>query len=71
MRLEEYLEKFRIEWAGVKVTQHEDKLVYTTAPSFAKRAAKRANDLIEVLGLPLVAIPKKTWPEDSFVIQSK
>lgn len=70
MKLEDQLEKFKKEWMGVKVMQHEDKLVYTTAPSFSKRAAKRANDLIEVLGLDLVAIPSTNYPQDSFVVQS-
>lgn len=71
MQLDDYFDKFQKEWEGVNLTRYEGKLLYKVAAGYSKRAAARANNLIEILNLPLVAIPKKTWPEDSFIVQSK
>lgn len=71
MSLDETFDKFQQEWKGVQLTRYDDKLVYRVADSYSQRAAKRANELIDILGLPLIAIPKNTHPFDSFVIQKK
>lgn len=71
MTLKDKLDKFREAWGGVRVTQYEDKLVYSVTPSMSRRAATRANNLIEILDLDLVAIPNNRYPEDSFIVQLK
>lgn len=70
MRLEEQLDKFLVEWGGTRVLKDENRLIYKVTPSYAKRSANRANELIEILGLDLVAIPSTNYPQDSFVVQS-
>lgn len=71
MTLKDKLDKFREAWEGVRVTQYEDKLVYSVAPSMSMRAATRANNLIEILGLDLIAIPSVRYPASTFIVQLK
>lgn len=71
MTLKDKLDKFREAWGGVRVTQYEDKLVYSVTSSMSRRAATRANNLIEILDLDLIAIPNDKYPQDSFIIQNK
>lgn len=71
MSMEDQLNKFKEAYPSVRVTQYDDCLVYSVAPSYGKRAAERAMTLIEELKLPLIAEPKKSFPYDCFIIKPK
>lgn len=68
MTLEDQLNKFREQWHGVHVTQHDDCLVYNVVHGFAKSASFRANQLIEELELPLTA---EMSTDNSFIVKTK
>ncbi len=68
--VEEAFKEFREEYKGYKVSVFDDYMVYKTAPGYSDRAAINANELIEDMDLPLVAIPTTSHRKDSFYIQS-
>lgn len=70
MTIESHLENFRINFPFHKVTVEEDYLIYRVSRGTAKRAATEANELIEKLGSPLVAIPTELWSNDTFCVKS-
>lgn len=55
MILEDQLTKFRESWNSIKVTVYDDKLLYDVAWGWGGRAVRKANSLIESLGLNLIA----------------
>lgn len=68
--LEKELERFREAYEGVKCTVGANDIVYRTTRGYARKAAKKANSLIELMGLNLTAIPTPHNANDSFVVQS-
>ena len=64
------LDKFTRLYPSILATRYDDYVVYKTAPGFAKRAAQKANELIEKSGLELTAIPTTFIKDDSFVVKS-
>lgn len=64
------LEKFTKLYPSILGTRYDDYIVYRTAPGFAKRAAEKANRLIEKSNLELTAIPTTFTKDDSFVVKS-
>jgi len=68
MTLEDQLTTFRENWNGTHVTQYDEHLTYKVVHGFAKSAAYRANQLINSLGLNLIA---EMTTDDSFIIKSK
>lgn len=68
MTLEQELNTFREAWTSIHVTQHDDCLVYNVVHGFAKSASYRANQLIEELGLHLIA---EQTSDNTFTIKEK
>jgi len=68
--LESDLEKFRVAYPSVRCFVDPNCIVYKTKRGGSDEAARRANTLIEELGLPLVAIGTSFNAKDSFVVQS-
>lgn len=64
------LEKFREKYPSIRVNVYDDYLVYKVAVGYGKRAAIDANELIESLGLQLVAMPSSLPAMDSFSVMS-
>lgn len=64
------LEVFRKKYSSTSVIVYDDYVVYRTPPGFAKKAAKKANKVIEDLKLELTAIPTTFQKDDSFVVKS-
>jgi len=62
-------DKFRSSFSSRNVTVYNDSLVYRVPRGLSDRIAKDANDLIEKLNLPLVAIPTNLLAKDSFYVQ--
>lgn len=71
MTLEDQLNKFRVAYPGIRVTQLDDCLVYKVTANYAHAACLGANSLIHNLCLDLIAEPSKTIPHDSFIIKQK
>ena len=65
------LERFRTSYNSTKVTQYPDYLVYKVRQGQSEVWAEDANKVIQALRLPFVAIPSKTYPRDTFVVQLK
>lgn len=70
MTTETQLTTFMEKYPSKKVTVYNDMLVYSVKRGLAQRAAVSANITINMLGLDLVAIASKTWPNDSFIVKS-
>ncbi len=68
--VEEAFKEFREEYGSRRLLVYEDYMVYKTAPGYSDKAAINANELIEDMDLPLVAIPTTSHRKDSFYIQS-
>jgi hypothetical protein len=68
MTLQEELETFMTNWNGVHVTKYDDYLTYKVVHGFAQSATYRANQLIDQLGLSLIA--EKTT-ENTFIVKQK
>jgi hypothetical protein len=66
MTLEQELETFMQAWNGVHVTKYDDCLTYKVVHGFAQSATYRANQLIDSLGLGLIA--EKTT-ENTFIVK--
>lgn len=64
------LDKFRKGYNSTKVTQYDHYLVYKVKMGQAHIWAEDANKVIEVLRLPLVAIPSRIYPRDTFIVKS-
>lgn len=64
------LTKFREAYSGTKVMVYDDSLVYTVASLYARRAAARANTLIETLELDLIAEEVEPFG-DTFIVKEK
>jgi hypothetical protein len=64
------LEEFRKKYSSINVMVYDDYVVYRTPPGFAKKAAVKANKVIEELKLELTAIPTNFQKDDSFVVKS-
>lgn len=70
MTIETHLESFRINFPLHKVWVDEDQLLYTVSRGTAKRAAQEANEKINDMGLPLVAIANKFPFDNTFIVKS-
>lgn len=70
MTLTDHFDCFREHFSSVRLVQYDWGLVYKCGGGMAEKQAKEANELIERLNLPLVAIPKSNHPKDSFYVQS-
>ena len=68
--IQEQLTKFRENFQGRKVWVDDDCLSYTCPRGKSYYWAKEANELIEKLELPLVAIPVRTLWNNVFVVKS-
>lgn len=64
------LETFTKLYPSILGTRYDDYIVYRTAPGFAKKAAQKANKIIESENLELTAIPTTFLKDDSFVVKS-
>lgn len=67
-QLEKDLNEFRTFYKSIRVNQYEKYLVYSVGVGTARRSVMEANELIESLGLPLVA---KFTSNTSFVVEEK
>lgn len=70
MTIESHLENFRVNFPLSRVTVDEDKLVYRVSHGTARRAAQDANEKIESMNLPLVAIANAFPFNDTFEVKS-
>jgi len=68
--IEKQLETFREKFPLTKVTVHDDFLAYNVKRGYQVLAAELANELIEKLDMPLVAIPDTFVTGNSFVVKS-
>lgn len=68
--IQHQFETFRVSFFHHHVIVYNDSMVYRTPKGLADKLARDANDLIEKLGLDLVAIPTKLLDKDSFHIKS-
>lgn len=68
--LEKELELFRKAYQSVRVIVGSDDLVYKVSRGYSDKAAAKANSLIELMNLSLVAISTKFNAKDSFVVKS-
>ena len=67
---QEEMELFRKIYHSINVFVEDDVLIYSTAPGCSERAAREANELINELGLSLVAESTNLHRKDSFTIKS-
>lgn len=65
------LEIFRNHYSGTKCNVEDGFITYKVAASYGKRAAKRANDLIKLLGLHLIAESNGSPYDNSFIVKSR
>jgi len=68
--IENHLIRFRENFPLVRVIQYSDFLSYKVPDGRADSCAKLANELIEKLDVPLVAIPTILFRKDSFIVKS-
>lgn len=71
MTIETELEVFRKNFPLTRVNVQEDFMVYSVRKGLADAVTKDANELIEELGLSLVAIPTALSAKDTVLIQSQ
>jgi hypothetical protein len=71
MTIEDQLTKFRESWPGTSVTVYNDWLHYSVTFGYGGRAVKRANKLIEFLGLDLLIAESATEQSGFFTIKQK
>jgi len=69
MNIENQLEKFRIAFRFKNVRVEDTYMAYKTPRGFATSIAKDANEKIDELGLPLVAIATPFLADDSFIVK--
>lgn len=70
INIQRYLEQLRTSLRFRHVNVYKDTMVYKCPAGLATKMAKDANDMIEKLDLPLVAIPTTFVRGDSFCVQS-
>ncbi len=68
--IENPLIRFRESFPLVKVIVYDNYLTYKVPDGRAKSCADLANELIDKLDLPLVAIPTEGYRGDSFLVKS-